>query len=64
MLSPAAAQLPPAVPAGPGAVVVLLQFVQTIAGLFLPSLNANIIDKGIAAGNTGYILSTGASCSR
>lgn len=41
--------------------VVGLQFVQTVAGLFLPSLNADIIDKGIAAGNTGYILSTGTS---
>ncbi|HET6209967.1 MAG TPA: ABC transporter ATP-binding protein [Jatrophihabitans sp.] len=41
-------------------VVLLLQLVQTIAGLFLPSLNADIIDRGIAAGNTGYIVSTGA----
>ena len=40
-------------------IVVLLQLVQTIAGLFLPSLNADIIDRGIAAGNTGYIVSTG-----
>lgn len=39
--------------------VVLLQLIQSVAGLFLPSLNADIIDKGIAAGNTGYILSTG-----
>ncbi|HJQ02273.1 MAG TPA: ABC transporter ATP-binding protein [Jatrophihabitans sp.] len=41
-------------------VVVSLQLVQTIAGLFLPSLNADIIDRGIATGNTGYIVSTGA----
>ncbi len=41
--------------------VLVLQLVQTIAGLYLPSLNADIIDKGIAAGNTGYILSTGAT---
>jgi ATP-binding cassette subfamily B multidrug efflux pump len=40
-------------------IVLLLQLVQTIAGLFLPSLNADIIDRGIAAGNTGYIVSTG-----
>ncbi len=39
--------------------VVLFQLIQAVAGLFLPSLNADIIDKGIAAGNTGYILSTG-----
>jgi ATP-binding cassette subfamily B multidrug efflux pump len=40
-------------------VIVALQLVQTIAALFLPSLNADIIDRGIAAGNTGYIVSTG-----
>ncbi|HEX4727787.1 MAG TPA: ABC transporter ATP-binding protein [Jatrophihabitans sp.] len=40
-------------------IVLLLQLVQTIAALFLPSLNADIIDRGIAAGNTGYIVSTG-----
>ena len=40
-------------------IVVGLQLVQIVAGLFLPSLNADIIDRGIAAGNTGYILSTG-----
>ena len=32
-----------------------LTFVQTMGTLFLPSLNADIIDKGIATGNTGYI---------
>ncbi len=36
-------------------VVVALTFVQTMATLFLPSLNADIIDKGVATGNTGYI---------
>ncbi|MGI8665359.1 MAG: ABC transporter ATP-binding protein, partial [Jatrophihabitans sp.] len=40
-------------------IVVALQLVQTIAGLFLPSLNADIIDKGIARGDTHYIVSTG-----
>src|SRR3954451_11738803 len=35
--------------------VVLLQLVQTIATLYLPSLNAKIIDKGIATGDHAYI---------
>jgi ATP-binding cassette, subfamily B, multidrug efflux pump len=39
--------------------VVLLQLIQTIAGLFLPSLNADIIDRGVARGDTGYVMSTG-----
>ncbi|MEP6751849.1 MAG: ABC transporter ATP-binding protein [Candidatus Dormiibacterota bacterium] len=39
--------------------VVGLQLVSTMANLYLPSLNADIIDKGVAKGNTGYILSTG-----
>ncbi|WP_326559051.1 ABC transporter ATP-binding protein [Micromonospora sp. NBC_01796] len=39
--------------------VVLLQLVGTMASLYLPSLNADIIDKGIARGDTGYILHTG-----
>ena len=30
-----------------------------MASLYLPSLNADIIDKGVATGDTGYILSTG-----
>jgi ATP-binding cassette subfamily B multidrug efflux pump len=41
------------------ALVVLLQLVGTIASLYLPSLNADIIDKGIARGDTGYILHIG-----
>jgi ATP-binding cassette subfamily B multidrug efflux pump len=36
-----------------------LQFVQTLATLYLPSLNANIIDKGIVAGDTSYIWHVG-----
>ncbi|HSV37272.1 MAG TPA: ABC transporter ATP-binding protein, partial [Nocardioidaceae bacterium] len=40
--------------------VVGLQFVGTLAMLFLPSLNADIIDRGIATGDTGYILRVGA----
>ncbi len=39
--------------------VVLLQLVGTMASLYLPSLNADIIDKGIARGDTDYILGTG-----
>jgi ATP-binding cassette subfamily B multidrug efflux pump len=39
--------------------VVALQLVSTMATLYLPSLNADIIDKGVAKGDTGYIVSTG-----
>jgi ATP-binding cassette, subfamily B, multidrug efflux pump len=39
--------------------VVALQLVSTMASLYLPSLNADVIDKGVATGNTGYIVSTG-----
>jgi ATP-binding cassette subfamily B multidrug efflux pump len=39
--------------------VVALQLVGTMANLYLPSLNADIIDKGVAKGDTAYILSTG-----
>ncbi|MEU7798210.1 ABC transporter ATP-binding protein [Micromonospora arborensis] len=39
--------------------VVLLQFVGTMASLYLPSLNADIIDKGVARGDTAYIVHTG-----
>ena len=40
--------------------VVVLQSVQTIAALYLPALNANIIDKGVVTGDTDYIWRTGA----
>jgi ATP-binding cassette, subfamily B, multidrug efflux pump len=40
-------------------VVLVLQGAQAIAALYLPSLNADIIDKGVARGDTGYIWSTG-----
>jgi ATP-binding cassette subfamily B protein len=40
--------------------VVALQLVGTIAALYLPSLNANIIDDGVAKGDTGYIVRVGA----
>lgn len=39
--------------------VVVLQLVQTLATLYLPALNAAIIDDGIARGDTGYVLRTG-----
>jgi ATP-binding cassette subfamily B protein len=41
------------------AAVILLQLVGTLASLYLPSLNADIIDQGIARGDTGYIFGTG-----
>ncbi|GAB3564365.1 ABC transporter ATP-binding protein [Amycolatopsis endophytica] len=41
------------------AAVLVLQLVGTIASLYLPSLNADIIDHGVATGDTGYIFSTG-----
>lgn len=40
--------------------IVVLQLAQTIATLYLPSLNADIIDQGVAKGDTGYIWKTGA----
>ncbi|HPM52913.1 MAG TPA: ABC transporter ATP-binding protein, partial [Rhodoglobus sp.] len=40
--------------------VVVFQLAQSIASLYLPSLNADIIDKGIATGDTNYILGVGA----
>ncbi|MBN9097534.1 MAG: ABC transporter ATP-binding protein [Pseudonocardia sp.] len=39
--------------------VVALQLVGTMAALYLPSLNAGIIDEGIAKGDTPYILGAG-----
>jgi ATP-binding cassette, subfamily B, multidrug efflux pump len=39
--------------------VLALQFVGTMAALYLPSLNADIIDNGVARGDTGYIVRTG-----
>ena len=37
--------------------IVLFQFIGTIAALVLPSLNADIIDNGVVTGDTDYILS-------
>ncbi|MFF4797017.1 ABC transporter ATP-binding protein [Streptomyces sp. NPDC001351] len=44
----------------PITLLVLLQFLQTCATLYLPTLNAHIIDNGVVKGDTGYILSFGA----
>ncbi len=41
------------------ALVLALQFVQTLAALYLPTLNADIIDNGVVTGNTGYIIRVG-----
>ena len=40
-------------------IIVLLQFTGTVAALYLPSLNADIIDEGVATGDTGFIVRTG-----
>ncbi|MGD2061247.1 MAG: ABC transporter permease, partial [Acidimicrobiia bacterium] len=37
-----------------------LQLIGTIAALYLPALNADIIDNGVVTGDTGYILRIGA----
>jgi ATP-binding cassette subfamily B protein len=42
------------------AVVVILQLVQTIATLYLPTLNADLIDNGVVKGDAAYILRIGA----
>ncbi|MEU3757226.1 ABC transporter ATP-binding protein [Streptomyces albogriseolus] len=39
--------------------LVALQFLQTCATLYLPTLNADIIDNGVVQGDTGYILGYG-----
>ncbi|MFE5163469.1 ABC transporter ATP-binding protein [Streptomyces sp. NPDC056697] len=39
--------------------IVLLQLVQTLATLYLPALNADIIDGGVVKGDTGYIVRVG-----
>ena len=42
------------------AAIVALQLLSTIASLYLPTLNADIIDKGVVLGDTGYIVRIGA----
>jgi ATP-binding cassette, subfamily B, multidrug efflux pump len=44
----------------PLAAVVALQFVGTVMALYLPSLNADIIDHGVIPGDTRYIMRIGA----
>ncbi|CAN5293189.1 ABC transporter ATP-binding protein [soil metagenome] len=39
--------------------VVIFQLAQAIASLYLPTLNADIIDQGVVTGDTGYILGIG-----
>ncbi|MDR1187781.1 MAG: ABC transporter ATP-binding protein/permease [Bifidobacteriaceae bacterium] len=41
------------------AVILVLQGIQAVANLFLPSLNADIIDNGVSKGDTDYIVATG-----
>ncbi|MGH8947509.1 MAG: ABC transporter permease, partial [Acidimicrobiia bacterium] len=41
-------------------IIVVLQLIGTIASLYLPSLNADIIDQGVVTGDTDYILRVGA----
>lgn len=43
----------------PVAVIVLFQLVATLTNLYLPSLNGQIIDDGVAKGDTAYIVRTG-----
>jgi ATP-binding cassette, subfamily B, multidrug efflux pump len=43
----------------PLAVIVVLQLASTIATLYLPTLNADIIDNGVVKGDTGYIMGIG-----
>ena len=40
--------------------VIVFQLAQSIASLLLPTLNADIIDNGVVAGDIPYIWSTGA----
>ncbi|AWB96347.1 multidrug ABC transporter ATP-binding protein [Agromyces badenianii] len=39
--------------------VLVFQFISALASLYLPSLNADIIDQGVSKGDTAYIWSTG-----
>jgi ATP-binding cassette subfamily B protein len=43
----------------PIALVVLLQLIQTLATLYLPTLNADVIDNGVVKGDISYIIHTG-----
>ena len=39
--------------------VLVFQFISAMASLYLPRLNADIIDNGVSKGDTAYIWSTG-----
>lgn len=43
----------------PIVLLIVLQLLQTVATLYLPTLNADIIDNGVVKGDTGYILEFG-----
>jgi ATP-binding cassette subfamily B multidrug efflux pump len=45
---------------GPIAAIVTLQLIGTLAMLYLPSINAEIIDKGVVTGDTDFIVERGA----
>lgn len=44
---------------GPIAAIVTLQLIGTLAMLYLPSVNAEIIDKGVVTGDTDFIIERG-----
>src|SRR5438132_11750517 len=46
--------------AGPVVLVVSLLLIQSIANLYLPNLNADIINNGVIKGDVGYIWRIGA----
>ncbi|OIK28726.1 ABC transporter ATP-binding protein [Streptomyces malaysiense] len=41
------------------AVILVCQLLQSLATLYLPTLNADVIDNGVLTGDTGYILRVG-----
>ncbi|MFI9587398.1 ABC transporter ATP-binding protein [Streptomyces sp. NPDC052236] len=41
------------------ALIVLLQLIQTLSTLYLPTLNADIINNGVLTGDSSHVLSTG-----
>jgi len=43
----------------PIVLLLVLQLLATLASLYLPSLNADIIDQGVTQGDTAYIMRTG-----
>jgi ATP-binding cassette subfamily B multidrug efflux pump len=45
---------------GPIAAIVTLQLIGTLAMLYLPSINAEIIDEGVVTGDTDFIIERGA----